>query len=101
MNYFHIDKATYKLLKKERTNIDRATLLVGIIAPLATIPQIITIFSEQNVAGVSIFTWSFYLFSASLALIYSIVHRLPPFIVSSALWVMADALVVAGCLIYG
>ena len=48
-----LDKTAYKLLKKEQTAIDRMMMLVGSLTPLATIPQIITIYSAQSVANVS------------------------------------------------
>jgi uncharacterized protein with PQ loop repeat len=101
MQHFHLDKVTYRILKKERTNIDRAMLAVGIAGPIATIPQLLTIYVGQEVAGVSVVSWAFYAVSSLLTLSYSIVHRLRPMIISSLLWLITNSLVVAGCLIYG
>jgi hypothetical protein len=59
MQRFHLDKVTYKILKKERTNIDRAMLVIGVAGPLATIPQIIVIFTRKQVEGISFYSTSY------------------------------------------
>lgn len=100
MQHFSIDKATYKLLKKERTNIDRAMLAVGVLAPIATTPQIVIIYSERNAGSVSVFTWGFYFIAAILTLAYSVNHKLRPLIISSILWIIADGLVVIGWILF-
>jgi len=101
MNHFHIDKAAYKILKKERTNIDRIMLTFGVLGPIATIPQIMNIFVDRQTAGISVPSWSFYVVSSVMTLSYGIVHRLKPLIVSGALWLVVNSLVVIGCVIYG
>lgn len=100
MQLFQIDKKTYKILKKQRTNIDRAMLMIGVLGPIATIPQVLTIYINQEVAGLSVFSWGFYVFSSFLTLIYGIVHGLRPLIVSGSLWLVMNSLVVMGCIIY-
>jgi uncharacterized protein with PQ loop repeat len=101
MQHFHLDKTTYRLLKKERTNIDRAMLALGVLGPIATIPQIYTIFSSQDAGSVSIVSWIFYLITAFFTLAYAAVHKLRSLILPSILWIMADIIIIAGCLIYG
>jgi uncharacterized protein with PQ loop repeat len=100
MQRFHLDKVTYKILKKERTNIDRAMLVIGVAGPLATIPQIIVIFTRKQVEGISVLSWWFYAVSSLLTLLYAVVHRLRPLIVSSVLWLVCDAIIIAGCIIF-
>ena len=100
MQHFQLDRVSYKILKKERTNIDRAMLMVGILGPFATIPQIYAVYVGQDVAGLSIFSWSLYLISAFFVLAYGIVHNLRPLIISSFLWIVVDIVIVIGYFIY-
>lgn len=100
MQHFQMDKVAYRILKKERTNIDRAMMFFGVLGPIATIPQIYTIYSSGDSSGVSIISWIFYLVIAMFGLAYSIVHRLRPLIFSNILWIFADGAVIAGCLLY-
>jgi len=95
-----LDKTAYKFLKKEQTVIDRSMLMVGSLTPLATIPQIIAIYSAQSVANLSITTWILYDLSAVLFLAYAILHKLPPLIISSTLWIIVDSAVVVGWFIF-
>ena len=100
MQLLHLDKVAYKVLMKERSAVDKLVLFVGTITPLATIPQIITIYSSRSAANISVYTWSLYALSSVLFLCYAIVHRLLPLILSSILWVLVDIIVVAGYLIF-
>lgn len=100
MTRLQLDKTAYKFLKKEQTAIDRMMLLVGSLTPLATIPQIITIYSAQSVANVSLITWVLYDLSAVLFLAYAILHKLPPLIISSTLWILVDSSVVVAWFIF-
>ncbi|NBU33011.1 hypothetical protein EB118_07665 [bacterium] len=95
-----LDKTAYKFLKKEQTSIDRMMMLVGSLTPLATIPQIITIYSAQSVANVSLLTWILYDLSSVLFLSYAILHKLPPLIISSILWIIVDSAVVIAWFIF-
>lgn len=95
-----LDKTAYKFLKKEQTAIDRMMMLVGSLTPLATIPQIMTIYSAQSVENVSLLTWILYDLSAILFLSYAILHKLPPLIISSILWIIVDSAVIVGWFIF-
>jgi uncharacterized protein with PQ loop repeat len=95
-----LDRTAYKFLKKEQTTIDRMMMLVGSLTPLATIPQITTIYSAQSVANVSLLTWILYDLSAVLFLSYAILHKLPPLIISSILWIIVDSAVVIAWFIF-
>jgi len=81
--------------------MDRAVYVVGAIGPLMTLPQIIKIWIEKDAAGVSIITWSAYLFYGVFWLIYGIMHREKPIIFAYIFWVTLQAFVVIGAIIYG
>lgn len=60
--------------------VDRFAYLFGILVPIAALPQLITIWSQQDVTGVSMGTWASYLALSTFWSVYSIVHRQWPLI---------------------
>lgn len=77
-------------------------LIVGIafLGPITAIPQVYLIFTEKSVQGVSVWTWFFSgIFSLSW-LVYGIVHKEKPLIISSVLWIVVSGLIVLGGWIY-
>lgn len=63
-----------------RHPVDRFAYLFGILAPIAALPQLITIWTQQDVTGVSMGTWASYLALSTFWSAYSIVHRQWPLI---------------------
>jgi uncharacterized protein with PQ loop repeat len=90
---FHMSK------KRRITLFDRFIMVAAIIYPLSTVPQIVEVF-KGSVDGVSLTAWSGYILFSLLFLIYGIIHRVKPMMVSNSLWVMVDSIVVAGILIH-
>lgn len=74
-------------------------LIFATIEPIATIPQIIEIYKNENTGGVSLVTWSLYTLSSCIWLYYGIYRKDRPLIVSGFLWVFSQALVVIGLLL--
>ncbi len=92
----HIPYWIYKRLHKEEKQIDAVTLVVGLMGPLATIPQIYQIFDSQDAASLSLFSWIFYLIGTLISTTYSIAHKLKPLFWGNVCW-----LVIYGFMIYG
>lgn len=75
-------------------------VVVVVVGPLTALPQLYTIFAYENVQGVSLLTW---LFSAVFPipwLIYAIVHKEKPLIISSVLWMLVSFMIVIGVMMY-
>jgi len=100
MHHFNIDKATYRLLKKEQTNIDKAMLLAGISIQFATLFQAVEIFSNKNSGRVSLVSWCFYVSFSVIALMYAVVHKLRPMVITNTLGLIVNSLVLLGCILY-
>ncbi len=66
-----------------------------------TIPQILEIWINKNAMGVSIISWSAYIFTSAFWLVYGIARKDEPIIFSSAAWVVLDILIVIGTFMYG
>lgn len=78
---------------------ERFMLLFATIEPIATIPQILEIWQHKNIEGVSMLTWFFYMLTSCVWLIYGIIRKDKPLIVSGVLWVASQGLVVIGLMV--
>jgi uncharacterized protein with PQ loop repeat len=72
---------------------------MAVIEPLMSLPQAYGIWIKHETQGVSITTWSFFIFAAVIWLIYGIQNKSWPLIVSSTLWCIVDGIIVLGLLV--
>jgi uncharacterized protein with PQ loop repeat len=86
--------------KEHKYIIDRVVMVTGLIGPMASIPQAVQIFSTQDAQGVSLITWGLFIVTNAALLIYSLVHKLVPLVISNICWVAVEVLVVVGILMY-
>lgn len=108
----HTDGLHHKLVRKKihkkevqinkwKRLLDRVIYPIGVLGPILTIPQLLEIWVEKNASGVSLFTWSSWVFIASFWLIYGIAHKETPIIISYIGWLTIEIGVVVGVIIYG
>ena len=74
---------------------------LSIFTMVMTVPQILTIWRDQQAAGVSALSWTAYLASAFVWLSYGLRKRDMNIYLPCIGWIMLDAAVVIGALIYG
>ncbi|MBC7459511.1 hypothetical protein H7200_02230 [Candidatus Saccharibacteria bacterium] len=74
--------------------IDNLALLVGTLQPLMTLPQIFLILQSGDASGQSIVTWIAYDIASVVLLIYGVVHKLKPIVVTQILWLIVQSVVV-------
>lgn len=86
--------------KEHKYIIDRVIMVTGLIGPLASIPQAVQIYSTQDAQGVSLITWGLFEVVNTTMLIYALVHRLPPLIISNVCWIFIQAVMIVGILMY-
>lgn len=89
--HFHISK------RKKLTYFDKLVAVAAFLYPLSGIPQVIEIF-QGNIDGVSMLSWAGFIVFSILFLAYGVVHKITPMIVTNALWLVIDGLVVIGIL---
>ena len=70
--------------------IDTLALIVSIIRPLTTLPQIYIVFAEQNASQISLFMWTGYNVASVILLIYGFKHKLLPVICAQILWIVVQ-----------
>ena len=78
--------------------------LVGVIAviyPLSAIPQIIEIWMNKNVEGVSLLTWSLFLVLTIPLIIYAIVKKDRKLTIMWSLWSLCYVAIISGIILYG
>lgn len=71
-------------------SIDSLALLVGIVQPFTTIPQIWMVYVSQDASQVSFFMWTGYNIASIVLLIYGLKHKLPPIIWAQILWLVVQ-----------
>ena len=80
--------------------VDSAIYVVGIIGPVMTIPQIMKVWIDKNVGGISLVSWLAYTIMAMFWIFYGILHKEKPILISSGLLFITNLVVVIGTLIY-
>jgi uncharacterized protein with PQ loop repeat len=73
---------------------------VGIVAPVALLPQILQIYTTKNSAGISMLTWLLLALINALWAFYGVVHKDKPIFFANALIAIFDFIIVAGILMY-
>ncbi|MBI5457412.1 hypothetical protein HY971_01675 [Candidatus Kaiserbacteria bacterium] len=81
--------------------LDKAVLGVGVIGPLASIPQVLKIYLTQDATGLSGISWGIWALLDIPWIAYGLVHRERPIIVAYSLWLTVNSLVFIGALMYG
>jgi MtN3 and saliva related transmembrane protein len=80
--------------------VDGMIYVTGVLGPFASLPQLIEIWVHKNAAGVSAFSWTGYTIGTVLWLIYGVVHREKPIIITQVLWLVFNVLITIGAFIY-
>ena len=81
--------------------LDSTVYVVGILGPVMTLPQLAQIWLKHEARGVSVVSWASYVIFSVIWLVYGIVHRERPIILTYALWIVIETAIVIGALRYG
>jgi uncharacterized protein with PQ loop repeat len=80
--------------------LERILRLLSVVTMLMTVPQITTIWIGGNVGGISLISWSAYLFSACLWFVYGLQKRDKTIYLACVGWILLDAAVVIGVVVH-
>ena len=80
--------------------LDFITNVCAVVLPFTTLDQLHIIYIQKQTEGVSALTWFLYAVLSVPLLIYSIKRKDFPMIVLNGLWVVVDATVWIGVLLY-
>lgn len=90
----------YPHSKKWIRFLDKFLLVVAVVGPLITLPQILKIYVGQNATGVSTLSWGLFALFNIPWIVYGVVHKDKPIIIGYSLWLVTNIIVVVGALIY-
>jgi len=83
--------------KKELVVFDHLITFASFVYPLMALPQVIEVYSG-DVEGVSAVSWVGFLLFSIMFFIYGMIHKIKPMIISNAIWILTDGMVVVGLL---
>lgn len=81
--------------------IDRLIYVVGVVAPLSAIPQVLKIWIEKNADSISLFTFSAHVCINIVWLIYATLHKEKPLLIMYSGWFVINCSIVVGTILYG
>jgi uncharacterized protein with PQ loop repeat len=80
--------------------LDSVVLVVGVIGPLTTIPQILLIYTTHQATGVAATSW----FGPAILdipwILYGIAHRERAIVITYSLWLVMNTMVGVGAVLY-
>ena len=83
-----------------KSKFDLVIYFAAIVAPVMTVPQLYKIWSDKQVSGVSIQTWATYSAISLIWVLYGIKIKAKPIILTNALLLLIDTLIVIGVIVY-
>lgn len=86
--------------KRSYREIDALALVVGILQPLMTLPQIIVVFQAKDASQLSLLTWVAYDIASVVLLIYGIVHKLKPIVVAQIFWLIVQSVLILAIFLF-
>lgn len=81
------------------STFDTLVFFASFAYPLSGLGQAVSVFKGQT-EGVSVASWLSFMLFAMLFLVYGIKHRVVPMIITNAIWIVVDGLVVVGVLLH-
>jgi uncharacterized protein with PQ loop repeat len=73
---------------------------LSIVTMLMTVPQVVAIWASHSAQGVSLLSWAAYLFSACLWFVYGAQKRDRTIYLACIGWIVLDAAIIAGVVLY-
>jgi uncharacterized protein with PQ loop repeat len=86
--------------KKQKEPFDYVVYFFMIATPLFEVPQAYTIHSTQSAESVSPYTWGFFFIASFVWLTYAVKHKLKPLIFMYSMYLVVEATIVAGIIMY-
>jgi len=105
-HHLHLRKRKYEKLEPLphpeglKRFLDKTMVFIATAGPIAALPQVFDVFFTKNVSGLSFTTWSLWTLLSCVWLLYGILHKELPIIVSNVLYILLQGLVVVAILVY-
>ena len=79
---------------------DRLLIVIAILGPIVSIPQILKIFVHHSAGDISLFTYVALLIMNVPWIFYGIFHKEKPIAITYSLWFISNLLITIGAIIY-
>jgi uncharacterized protein with PQ loop repeat len=88
--------------KKSKNNraFDALLYFFAISTPLFVLPQAYLIYSRQDAENVSLITWTYFMVSSLVWLVYGLRQKIKPVIFSYSLYLLMETTIVIGIILY-
>ncbi len=83
-----------------KRGLDYVMYGVGVLAPLALVPQIERVYTEQSAVGLSFTTWVFLCLFNGMWALYGLVHRDVQIFLANSLMLLFNGVILVGILLY-
>ena len=80
--------------------LDKLVLIIGLVVPFLTFLQAYKIWSTQSADGISLVTYSGYIVTNIIWLLYGLAHQEKPLIIMYVLLAICNASIVVGAFLY-
>lgn len=80
--------------------LDRGVFVVGALGPIVTLPQLYTLWAEQDSGGLSLFTWVSYIFISLFWITYGVTHQEKPIYFTYSCWILIHLTMAYGIYLY-
>lgn len=80
--------------------LDNWVSVFGVVTSLSVAPQALAIWMNRSAENVSVFTWSVFFLWTFTMLLYGIVHKAKPIIITQSIGIVFYGLIVVGIAIY-
>ena len=82
------------------SGLERVLRAISVATMLMTVPQVLTIWIGRDAGAVSLIAWASYLFSACLWFVYGLRKKDKTIYLACIGWIVLDAAVVLGVIVY-
>jgi len=106
LHHFHLRKRmsqknkVHSSSEKFKQFYDKLIYVVVILAPLANIPQLLRVWIDKDVSGVSSLSWFAFSIISLCWLVYGVVHKDRHILIMNAALMLIQALVALGVIVY-
>ena len=81
------------------TALEKFLRFLSVVTMLMTVPQVVVVWMGRGAEGVSLLSWSAYLFSACLWFVYGVQKRDKTIYLACIGWIALDAAIIVGVLV--
>ena len=85
---------------ERRQFFDKVMYVIGLFAPLMTVPQITKIWLSHDADGVSALSWAGYALGSTFWFVYGVLHKEKPIIICNGVAALLQFIVVIGTLTF-